>query len=125
MKTFTATILAIAAATLASAAPASIKRGYGLGSVEVTFLGATDNPQQSYCIEVEISPDADCEATSVAPYDPNSLSISYVDYDHDVATCYFYGVDSDKTNLAESVIDSYHGQLGPPQTILDVLCVPA
>ncbi|PVH81555.1 hypothetical protein DL98DRAFT_514689 [Cadophora sp. DSE1049] len=88
-------------------------------SVKVTLRGAT--PEASYCLDVPLN--APYGSLLSAPYDPNHLSISYVEYDHSVAICSFYGVD-EHTAVAATVVEHEY-QLGPPQTICAVFCTHA
>lgn len=135
MKSFTASLLALMAATLSltSALPTaspSLNNGPPL-LVVVTLRGAT--PQATYSVVVPLSapwgtntdtsmcsksPSSNTNRlTAVAPYDPYHLGISYVSYDHSIAKCHFFGVDEKVAPPVES-----NGQLGPPQTICAIWC---
>ncbi|KAL5314995.1 hypothetical protein ACEPPN_017645 [Leptodophora sp. 'Broadleaf-Isolate-01'] len=128
MKSFTS--CAVALATLLSITSASPTGRAQLAarsptyeyptSVQVTLRGAT--PEASYCLDVPLNAPYG-SPTSTTPYDPHQLSISYVDYDHSVAVCTFYGVD-EHTAVAATVVE-YNYQLGPPQPICAVWCTYA
>ncbi|CAL3973662.1 hypothetical protein PZA11_005831 [Diplocarpon coronariae] len=127
MKTSTSCSVALAALlSFASALPSSraqlsarIPAEGAPASVSVTLRGAT--PEAFYTLSVPLNAPAG-ESTPTASQDPGRLSISYVEYDHSIATCIFYGVDG--KDAAAAVVVESNNQLGPPQTIHAVWCTP-
>ncbi|KAH8588770.1 hypothetical protein B0O99DRAFT_352744 [Bisporella sp. PMI_857] len=82
-------------------------------SINVTLYGATSNPADKYSLSVPFE-----SWTYTTSFDPQSLSISRVEYDHSGTQCWFAGVNQ-KT---APPVESNGGQLGPPQRIYAVYC---
>ncbi|TAQ91215.1 hypothetical protein B7494_g437 [Chlorociboria aeruginascens] len=108
---FTISCIALTAlCSLTSALPTGTDPGSG---ATVILHGATNDPNDQYTIVVPFG-----QWTATAPSDPNRLSISTVEYDHTTAACTFVGVDQ----ATAPPVEANGGQLGPPQTIEEILC---
>ncbi len=71
-----------------------------------------------FCVIAILLYNSESFTTNLHTLTDNSLSISSVSYDDSIAYCYFYGVDE---ATAPPVIAN-GGQLGPPQTVVSILC---